>query len=219
MTRGRFDHVLGPRALLALLVLLAIAPPAIADQLAPATEFTIRNGNEVDSDPFGIFGFIQDGRGAQDETFVEFDLASLSEAIDVDLELTVRAQQTALTFDVSTYAGSGTPSLSPSGTGTLLTTLPLNLSQFEQTYSIDLTSRVAAAIADGHAFLGIRLHDPAGIPPGSDHVPFVWYDSATLLYSVPEPSTFVLLGTALAALLACGRRRRSGTVHGTSGCC
>jgi len=208
MLHSRIDRDFVRSAALAMVTLFMISQLVIAHQLSPATEFTVRNGTQVDSDPFGIFGFIQEGDDIFDETFIEFELASLNAAYDVDLELKVVDRWRALTFDVSTYYGSGNPSSSPFGTGTFLTTLVLGPFPAERTYTIDVTSQVAAAIAGGHAFLGIRLHDPAGIPPGSDYVPFVEYGGASLLYSVPEPSTFVLIGTAFAGLLACGKRKK-----------
>lgn len=213
MKRGRFDHHLFRSAPVALFVFFMISQLSVADQLLPITEFTVRHQNgfvEIDSDPFGFFGFVQEGSSLVDESFVEFDLTSLSSVYDTKLELVVFDDQVALTFDVSTYYGTGSPSVLPFGTGDFLTTLSLDLQRGERTYTLDLTSQVAAAISDGQAFLGIRLHDPAGIPPGSDRVPFVEYRSAKLLYSVPEPSTFVLVGVGVAGLLAYAWRKHPG---------
>lgn len=190
----------------------------LAEQLMPVTEFSLRdfpmNGvaDRMDSGPYGVFGFVQKAYDLVDETFIEFDLGSLKPGYNVTLEIGMTNSRSALTFDVSTYFGSGVPALSPLGTGDYLSRLSLPLNPFVRnpTYSLDVSSQVAAAIASGHSFLGVRLHDPAGIPPGSDHVPFVEYEggAARLAWTTPEPSTFALLGIGAVSLFVYVQRRR-----------
>ena len=60
---------------LACVVVAAGSQFGSAIELGPVTEFTIRgasaggSGNEIDSDPFGIFGFVQHSSILEDETF------------------------------------------------------------------------------------------------------------------------------------------------------
>jgi len=205
-------------ACLVAIAVVACARLGLAEQLTPVTEFSLRDytmdgvADQIGSGPYGIFGFVQEGYDLVDETFIEFDLGLLKPGYNVTLEIEMINSWDALTFDVSTYFGSGVPALSPFGTGDYLSRLSLPLYPYVRnpTYSLDVSSQIAAAIASGHSFLGVRLHDPAGIPPGSDNVPFVQYEggSARLVWSTPEPSTFVLLGIGAISLLAYAWRQR-----------
>lgn len=204
---------------LAIVAVVAYSRLGLAEQLTPLTEFSLRDctmdgvADRIDSGPYGIFGYVQEGHEVVDETFVEFDLGSLKPGCNVTLEIEMINSWSALTFGVSTYSGSGVPALSRFGTGDYLSRLSLPLYPYVRnpTYSLDVSSQIAAAIGSGHSFLGVRLHDPAGIPPGSDRVPLVEYErgSARLAWSTPEPSAFALFGIGALSLLAYAWRRRA----------
>jgi hypothetical protein len=209
-------------------VIAAIAPLQAATlELPTATQFTIRragaNPGEIDSDPFGFFGFIQGSPTSWyiDETFFEFDASALAGVANASLTFTVRSSAPgndlliARTFDISHYAGSGIPDLARFGSGQYIETLAVEAqaSYYQsriKTLSLDVTALLAAAVANNQSHIGFRLHHPVDVTPGSDSVPNVsyQYDSARLSVVVPEPSSQVLLiGCALGHLAAAGNRR------------
>jgi hypothetical protein len=206
------------------IVVVACSQFVSAVELGPVTEFTIRGqtvggqGDYIDSDPFGFFGYIQNGSGYVDETFFEFDLRSLTPGQPTTVEMRIlnappSSGPVSRRFDVSTYVGSGTPELCRFGTGDYFTTLtiaapPGPYQGLIQTFDLDVTSQISDAIAAGNQFWGIRLYNTVDVESGSDTTPIVeyLYNSAKLT-SVPEPSSVVLLGAGIALILARLRRR------------
>lgn len=151
---------------------------------------------------------VQHGAGSEwlDEAFFEFPIGALSPATSVvlafEIENPPRDQLSVeRTFQLSTYAASGVPSLSRLGGGQFAAEFFIaggpqtNMSR-RQIFSIDVTAQVAAGVANGDAALGFRLHTPNDVTPGSDAVPIVYYtlDSAQLTATVPEPHGIALIG-------------------------
>ena len=107
---------------------------------------------------------------AQEQTFLEFDLRSLSMQSKATLHLTLVHGGTDKLVLLSTYSGDGVGSLEDWGTGNYLTTIPrpfLSLSGSQISASVDVTGVFNSYIQSGHDFLGIRLHDVVYVP-GSD---------------------------------------------------
>lgn len=151
---------------------------------------------------------VQHGAGADwlDEAFFEFPINALPAATSVVLTFEIENPpgnelSVERTFQLSTYAASGIPSLSRLGGGQFAAEFFIaggpqtNMSR-RQIFSIDVTAQVAAGVANGDAALGFRLHTPNDVTPGSDSVPIVYYtlDSAQLTATVPEPHGIALIG-------------------------
>ncbi len=212
-------------------VLAAIEPLQAATlELPVATQFTIRrvepNPGEIDTDPFGPFGFFGLIQTAPtfslvDETFFEFETSALIEIVSASLTFMMDSWPPgnniliARTFDISHYAGSGAPDLARLGSGQYIETLfieaqPAVNQSRRKTFSLDVTSLLADAVASNQTHLGFRLHHPVDVTPGSDSVPHVSYqfDSARLSVVVPEPSAQITLYGCILELLAVAGSRR-----------
>jgi hypothetical protein len=211
----------------AVLVLVAVAvcsQPAFAGQYAPVTEFTLSGykteqlARWVDTGPYGIFGYVQQDSQQVWETFVEFDLRSVTAGHDARLDLTIRsgtpeAVLIARMFDVSVYSGSGAPDMSLLGAGHLLTTVsvpapPGPYQGVVKACSFDIASEVDQAIANGDQYLGFRLGNPVNVTPGSSYAPMVTYEGGSaIMTAVPEPSTLGFFTVGIAGLLGWRRWR------------
>ncbi len=191
--------------------------PTMTHALSPIVEFSLRDGPVPNGTadtlilaPDTNFGRVFQSSIFDAETYVEFSLAGASIAPEVRLALGVSATDIDLvygeskTFQLSTYAGSGTASLDAFGLGSLLQsiTLPTNT-----VYALDLdvTDAWNDAVTAGDSHLGIRLHDPVwtGTIIGTGTV---IYGSSELTV-VPEPGTALLVGLGVVALGAHRRRR------------
>ncbi len=208
------------------LISLVVSSPlrGASQEFSAATQFTLRNNSastiQVDADPFGFFGLIQDGVDLDDETFVEFDLSSLAQINSATLHFTIESSPPgnglliARTFDLSRYAGSGLPDVARFGAGQFIETLAVpaqpapNAGQV-QAYALDVTAIVASHLAGGSGTLGFRMHHPTDVTPGSDSVPHVsfYFDSAKLAVTVPEPMCGAMLAFGLCAVVRAGRQQ------------
>lgn len=164
---------------------------------------------------------VQYGESEQwvDEAFVEFPLAGLGGATGASFSFEIEnppGNQLIIdrTFQLSTYASDGVPSLSRLGAGQFISTsaiaggATINSSR-RQTFNIDVTPYVVAGIAAGDTAIGFRFHTPADITPGSDSLPIVYYtlNSGALAVTVPEPSGIALAGALGGLLLKLPRRK------------
>ncbi len=214
---------------LVFVAIIACSQRSFSEQLAPVTEFTLRDSNvdgladQILSGPYGgVLGWVQRSSILVDETFIEFDVGLLTPGKRTTLAMRILSPPpgngvlVARTFDVSSYIGTGTPDLFRFGMGDYLARLSVDTQPGPyqgtlQTVSLDVTSLVSAAIAGTNhlLFLGFRLHDTADVTPGSDLTPIVMYQGGSaVLSSVPEPSVLVLLGTGVASVSTCVVLRR-----------
>jgi len=189
-----------------------------AHALEPIVEYSLRDGPPPDGSADDIivppdtnFARVFVSAVFDAEFYAEFPLAGASVADDVNLALGVSATDISLihgeskTFRVSVYEGTGTANLDAFGSGSLVEsiTLPVN---GEYAEDVDVTAAWNAAVQNGDAFFGVRVHDPiwTGTAEGAGTI----IVGSVVVEGVPEPTAEALAGAAVLSLAVLRRRRR-----------
>ena len=180
------------------------------------------DGSVRDGPPFGVKDGIPDSpvdrsivQALNVPTFeergvVEFSLSTLSQPISsAQLILPVFASNGPFPFtvDVLTYVGDGVLTLADWDQGSLFTTFPYS---GEPTVTLNVTSFISSALAEGDAFAGfnLRFAVPSNIALNG---PFVAFNSlefppaASLTVNVTGPCTLLLLSIGLGGVLVRAR--------------
>lgn len=174
-----------PSGLALLVIMLAIFPiPAHAELLQPAHVFTLRDLNSDGTvDAFddvppqigvpSFWGFVSRFPSFTDETFVEFNIASLGTASQATLSLIISngaSGSGAAALPIATYSGSGKTNASLyRSAGNHWQTLQVAAPQpgvFCCTFTFDVTGIYNQFKNSGFTHVGFRLHDPSwsGLP-------------------------------------------------------